>query len=143
MGERIDNDSIGDYQCAEWGSADGDTALPELSALAANGFRVERDRITFRESRTAHLRQMVIEHKPRFVVVYGGGKALQPLWNYFARGTYEPNPYKIETMVGWEVGFDFGGHTKFVRAAHPVKAGGAAPPEDYWLRIAAKLRSAV
>jgi len=141
-GDRIDNDSIGDYQCTECGSANGDTCLPELSSLAANGFRVERDRIKFRESRTVRLREMVIEHRPRFVVVYGGGKGLQAFWNYIACGTYEPNPYVIETIAGWEVGFNFGGQTKFVRTAHPVKAGGAAPPEDYWLGIAARLRSA-
>ena len=113
-----------------------------ISSLAANGFRVERDRIEFRESRTAHLREMVIEHRPRFIVVYGGGKGLQAFWNYIARGAYEPNPYVVETIAGWEVGFSFGGETKFVRAAHPVKAGGAAPPEDYWLGIAARLQSA-
>ncbi len=140
-GERSDNDAIGDYQCTKWGSIDGLTCLPELSSLAANGFQVERDRITFRESRTSYLQEMVMRNKPRFVVMYGGGRALQPFWNFIASGSYEPNPYTMENIAGCEVGFHFEERTSSVRAMHPVKAGGAAPPDDYWLGIAAKLAS--
>jgi hypothetical protein len=140
-GERSDNDAIGDYQCTKWGSRDGVTCLPELSSLAANGFKVERERIPYRDSRTAYLRDMVVRHKPRFVVMYGGGRALQPFWNFIASGSHEPNPFTIENIAECEVGFHLDERTSFVRALHPVKAGGAAPPDAYWLGIAAKLRS--
>jgi hypothetical protein len=136
-----DNEAIGAYQCDSWGARDGETCLPELSALAARSFSVPRDRLSFRHMRAEHLREMVVEHEPRFVLMYGGGKDLQPHWNYIASGSDGDSPFADETISGRQVGFETSGATKFVRTLHPASAGGPAPPDAYWLEIAERLRS--
>lgn len=106
----------------------GETCVAEISALAARGMTVDRDRITFREERVRHLRDRVLEYAPTFVVMYGGGKSLQRSWNTIASGNDSPSPFKLETIAGWNVGFYSSDSTAFVRAAHPTSVGGPAPP---------------
>lgn len=142
-GERTDNDMIGDYQCDAWGSSSGETCAPELSALAALGMSVQRERTAFSSQRTAHLRKRVLENEPRFVVMYGGGKTLLPNGNYVATGDDRAPAFQFEAIEGWSVGFKLDGPTKFVRASHPVKVHGPAPPDEYWLAIAKKLCEAL
>ena len=139
-GERADNDAIGDYQCELWGSLNGEVCAPELSALAARSFSVKRDRTTYLDERTEHLRKRLVENVPQFVIMYGGGERLQSEWNYIASGIRGESPFTIESFAGWQAGFYSDGKTTFVRAAHPVNAGSAAPPDDFWRGIAEKLR---
>ena len=140
-GERTDNDAIGDYQCELWGSLNGEVCAPELSALAARSFSVKRDRTTYLDSRTEHLRKRALENAPKFVLMYGGGERLQPEWNYIASENRGKSPFEVERIAGWQVGFYIDGKTTFVRTVHPVSAGSAAPPDDYWLGIAERLKS--
>lgn len=140
-GRRNDIDAIGDYQCDGWGSAKGETCVVELSALAAQRLSTKRDdRMTFRVTRAEHLRQRAVEHAPKFVVMYGGGGELAPYWDFIACGEWEAECFKTETVAGHDAGFVRGGETTFVRAAHPVNPGGAAPPAAYWEGLGQELR---
>lgn len=141
-GERTDNDAIGHYQCDKWGSAEGETCVAELSALAARSLSVKRDRTTFRIARTAHLARRALENAPIFVVMYGGGKNLRPCWDSIAAVDRSLGGFENTTIAGWEVGLSLAGTTKFVCAAHPVNGGEAAAPDDYWIEIGNKLRAA-
>jgi len=71
LGRPWDKDSLRSYQRDEWGSLDGETCVIELSALAANSFKVPRDRELFREARIEHLRQRRSKYKPQLMVMYG------------------------------------------------------------------------
>ena len=99
-GQRFDNDVIGDYQCDSSGALNGEVSAPELSALAARSFNVERDRTTYLEARTEHLRKRALENVPKFVIMYGGGERLQPEWNFIASGFRGESPFAIETIAG-------------------------------------------
>lgn len=139
-GERTDNDAVGDYQAVRWGSGEGEVCVAELSALAARSLAIKRDRTAYRELRTRLLHARILENAPKFVVMYGGGKALDPWWNVVATGSASPNAFETVDIFGWEVGFASVGKTSFVRSAHPANAGAAAPPPQYWIDIGRRLR---
>lgn len=104
--ERTDNDAIGDYQAAQWGTAKGETVVAELSALAANSLATERDRETFRRERAEHIRERLLEHQPKFVIMYGLG----------ARFWYQ----RIAGSAFDADGYALGGKTLCSLVAHPV-----------------------
>src|SRR5208282_2900154 len=75
-----------DYQRNQWGRQPGETCVIEISGLAAHDLKVERNRDSFREERIRHIRDRILAHEPRFVVMYGkDGKSLKA-WNRIAEG---------------------------------------------------------
>lgn len=140
-GKRSDIDAVGDYQAEEWGSANGETCVAELSALAAQSLSTARgDRRTFRTARAEHLRKRAVENAPRFVVMYGGGQELAPYWDIIACGKPEIDYFATQNVADWDAGFAREGNTLFVRAKHPVNPGGKAPPQAYWKGLGQELR---
>lgn len=142
-GDRTDNDAVGDYQCDKWGSATGETCVAELSSLAARSLSVERDRDSYRLNRVQHLRERAVEMHPQFVVLYGRGRTELPNWNYIADGRTTGEGFAPLTMGTLRVGFAKRNGTVFVQTEHPVKTGAAAPPDEYWIIVAEKLRDMV
>ncbi len=55
------------------GEGSGETCVVELSGLAARSLREPQERAKFRQQRVEFPRLKLIEHKPRFVVMYGIG----------------------------------------------------------------------
>ncbi|MDQ2680728.1 MAG: hypothetical protein M3Y21_06885 [Candidatus Eremiobacteraeota bacterium] len=122
--ERTDNDAIGDYQCAEWGSEKGETCVAELSALAANSLAVERDRAAFRRKRCEHLRMRLLQNTPVFAVMYG----LRDQKSY-------------ETIVGApfdSTGYAWAGNTLCALVEHPVARPGK--PTEWWIEKGVAIR---
>jgi hypothetical protein len=69
-----DEDSVRRYQDERWGRSDGDTALLELSAIAARSVSQEEAmRLMYVRDRIATFRRHLEETPPQFVVFYGGG----------------------------------------------------------------------
>lgn len=123
-GGRTDNEAVGAYQAAEWGTSNGETLVAELSAIAANSLAVERDREAFRDERCAHIRNRMLEHKPRFVVMYGFG----------AKQSYE----KIAGTHFDAEGYAWAGETLCSLVAHPTAIPGKPP--DWWVAKGRELR---
>lgn len=66
--------SVRRYQDERWGRSDGDTAVIELSAVAAPSVGdAEALRLTNLPDRIALLRTRIAENRPKFVVFYGLG----------------------------------------------------------------------
>lgn len=93
-----DKGAVWTYQDERWGSTTGDTALIELSALAAPSTSVtEALRLTHLPERIAAIRARVVEHRPKFVLFYGAGR--DPIfgapyierWSEIAGEALEPN----------------------------------------------------
>ena len=97
------------YQRSHWGMTKGETAVLELSSLAARNLRTERDRSTYLLQRVASLRSKIQEHKPKLVVTYGLGHAEQ--WTAMAG-------MKIEPEKPWRRG-----ETTLLLAPHPQTRG--------------------
>ncbi len=69
-----DREAIRRYQDQRWGSVAGETALIELSAVAAPSTSAgEALRLAHLPERISTIRRRLSEHRPRFVVFYGGG----------------------------------------------------------------------
>lgn len=76
------------YQRSHWGMMKGETAVLELSSLAARNLRTDRDRSTYLLQRVTSLRSRIQEHLPKLVVMYGLGHAEQ--WTAMAGMKLEP-----------------------------------------------------
>ena len=126
-GERSDNDAVGHYQAAEWGSITGETVVAELSALAANSLGVERDRVAYRHERCAHFRARMLEHKPRFIVMYGLG----------AKQSYA----QIAGTAFDENGYAWAADTLCALVAHPTAIPGN--PAEWWAAKGTELRKVI
>jgi len=71
-GQRAENlDVVSVYQRDEWGSLNGETALPEVSAIRAKSRATVVNRNAFRGHRVATLRERLEHYQPEFVVFYG------------------------------------------------------------------------
>jgi hypothetical protein len=69
-----DEDASRRYQDERWGRTDGDTAVLELSTIAARSVSyAERMRLLHLEDRISTLRRYLRETPPKFVVFYGLG----------------------------------------------------------------------
>jgi len=67
-----DKESLRNYQRDRWGMLSrGETCVIELSGLAANNFRVFRERRLFRQERIDVIRQRMLTYRPALVVMYG------------------------------------------------------------------------
>ena len=106
------------YQDEDWGSVAGETALIELSAVAARSTSVEDAlRLTHLPERIATIRTRTAEHRPKLVLFYGGGR--DPIfgrpyierWSEIAGLTLEPN-----TIVRQD-------GTAYVATPHPTAHG--------------------
>lgn len=126
-GERTDNDAIGEYQAADWGSARGETVVAELSALAANSLAVERDRDAFRRERCAHIRERLLEHRPTFALMYGLGAER---W------------YEVIAGCSFDAeGYAWAGDTLCVLVEHPTAIPGK--PQEWWVARGWEIRTMV
>jgi hypothetical protein len=92
-----DKDAVWRYQDQKWGSTTGETALVELSAIAAPSTSVEESlRLTHLPERIATIRANIAKYHPQFVLFYGGGRdpiARRPYierWNEIAGVRLEP-----------------------------------------------------
>jgi len=70
-----DKDAVWRYQDERWGSTAGETALVELSAVAAPRTSAEEAlRLTHLPERIATIRKRIAEHRPKIVLFYGAGR---------------------------------------------------------------------
>jgi hypothetical protein len=67
-------EAIRSYQLDHWGSCNGETCVIELSGLASPNMRASRDRTTFLARRIARIREEILTHEPKIVVMYGWDK---------------------------------------------------------------------
>lgn len=125
-GERSDNDAIGHYQAAEWGSANGETVVAELSALAANSLAVGRDRDAFRHERCVHIRERMLENKPKFVLMYGLGAS--PWFVQIAGSSFHS-------------GFAWSGDTLCALVEHPTARPGKSA--EWWIAKGQEMREMI
>lgn len=146
-GDRNDNDMVGSYQRSRWGTTGpaGETCVIEVSALADNRLSGNKHlKQTFqhlRQSRLQLIRARIVEHHPRFVILYGGGKAFLPFWQYLACGSFSKECFTIETIAGLDAGFFCDGKSVFVRAKHPASRHAKSPPSSYWTGVAEEIKS--
>jgi hypothetical protein len=126
LNEPSDNDSLRKYQRDRWGRREtGETCVIELSGMAAKSLNEPRDRASFRMERIKHIRQKLLEHKPKFVVMYGLGD--QPHYELIAgHPLVRDVPSKRENTV-------------VVLTKHPVAFGGK---RSDWIELGEKLRVA-
>jgi hypothetical protein len=69
-----DRELVRRYQSNDWGSVTGETAVLELSAVAAPSTSVEEAlRLTHLPQRIETIRTRITEHRPKLVLFYGGG----------------------------------------------------------------------
>jgi len=124
-GLSTDNDTIRRYQGAKWGTAGGESAVLELSSLAARNLGTPRDRHAFQRQRIETLRFKILEYKPAFVVMYGYSNRAD--WCELVQTDLVPD--KIVML----------GPTACVLLRHPV-GGKPAEPASYWIRAGERLR---
>ena len=113
-----DAEAVRVYQEERWGTTGGETALIELSAVAAPSTSVsDHLRLAHLSERIAKIRARIAENKPRFVLFYGAG--LDPVygrpylerWSEIAGQSLEQN-----TIVQRD-------GTAFVATPHPTAHG--------------------
>lgn len=67
----VDKESLRTYQRDKWGRSDGETCVIELSGTAVRSYRVNADRERFKRERIKIIRERLLIHKPKFVIMYG------------------------------------------------------------------------
>lgn len=96
------------YQDQDWGSTTGETALVELSAIAAPSTSVKDAlRLTHLPERITRIRARLAQHRPKFVLFYGGGR--DPIfgrpyverWSEIAGTALEPNMIALNDGVAY------------------------------------------
>lgn len=72
---QYDREAVRRYQDERWGRASGETAVIELSTVAARS-KLDEDplRLTHLPERIATIRARIAEHRPTSVLFYGGGR---------------------------------------------------------------------
>lgn len=128
-----DKDAVWRYQDERWGSKTGETALIELSAVAARSTSVaEALRLTHLPERIATIRARIADHRPALVLFYGAGRdpveGLPYLerWSEIAGVTLEQN------VVVRRDG------TTYVATPHPTAHGLA---NAFWMDLGRRLAS--
>jgi hypothetical protein len=127
------DDSARRYQDERWGRADGDTAVLELSAIAAKAVSYVEDlRLSHLEERISLFRTRLKEHVPQFVVFYGlGNDPIRDVpyleyWRAIAQHDLMiDEPVKI-------------GETVFVVEKHPTAHGTTT---KHWTDLATRIRA--
>jgi hypothetical protein len=129
-----DKDAAWRYQDHHWGSKNGETALVELSAVAAPSTSVAVAlRLTHVQERIATIRAHMAEYRPMFVLFYGSGRdpvtglTYLERWSEIAGTPLEPN------LVVRRDG------TAYVAAPHPTAHG---LTNAFWIDLAGRLASA-
>ena len=133
--DAYDEDAVRAYQDARWGTRSGNTAVLELSAIAAPSVaHAEALRLTHLDDRISMLRRRIAEHAPKFVVFYGLGT--DPVYN-------KPYLDHWSTIAGRELVVDepvVVGQTIYVAERHPVAHG---TTNAHWVELGKRLRSIV
>lgn len=113
------------YQRAHLGRLNDETALLELSALAAAHTRIDVQRTLNRAKRIQVIRQRLTEMRPEFVVFYSTKPVYAEAWSQIA-GTplLEGQPVIVDT-------------TAFLMSYHPQYKRGKV----YWVELAQRLRN--
>ena len=126
LGEEVSQSRARIYQRDSWGRAAGDTAVLDLSAVAARGLHVPTIRDKFLDSRTVFIRKQVEIHRPELIILYGDSKARRGHW---------------EKIAGKAFGLDRvirDGGTHVVLVPHPVKFEWT---DDQWIACGKGLRN--
>ena len=128
-----DEEAVRRYQDERWGRTDGDTALLELSAIAAKSVaHAEAMRLMHLPERVSTFRRQLAAHPPAFVVFYGLG--IDPVhevpylqhWSAIARRDLaEDQPARI-------------GNTVFVAEKHPAAHG---TTNAHWTELGRRVRA--
>jgi hypothetical protein len=71
LGKPTENSDLLKYQREQWGSSQGETAIIELSGIAARSLRTKLNREEFLEERISRLREKIKEYKPKIMIMYG------------------------------------------------------------------------
>lgn len=128
-----DVSAVREYQDDRWGRTDGDTAVLELSAVAAPSTSYADDlRQRHLPARTETLRKRIREHAPKFVVFYGAGidpvhgRPYLEYWSDIAqRSLTLDEPVIVDGTV-------------FVAEPHPTAHG---TTNAHWVELGHRLRS--
>lgn len=115
------------FQRDKWGSTHGETALIELSAIAARNISsptIERE--AYRNQRIETLKARLQEHKPKFALFYG--KSYRREYEKTVGG-----PFNSE-------GFRWAGPTLCVLTTHPARP---TRPYQYWRELGAGMQTMV
>lgn len=128
-----DEEAVRQYQDERWGRADGETAVLELSAIAARSVsHGERMRLVHIPERIATFRAHIAEERPKFVVFYGLGT--DPVhnvpylqhWNHIAgRELAVDDPVQIDETI-------------FVVERHPTAHG---TTNAHWMDLGHRVRN--
>ena len=128
-----DADSVRRYQDDRWGITDGDTAVLELSAVAARSvIEAEAQRLMHLPNRIERLRREIAANTPEFVVFYGVG--IDPVnhvpyldhWNAIAQAELAIDKPQLI------------GRTVFVVQRHPTAHGTTT---EHWVELGHRLRA--
>ncbi len=130
-----DPEAVRRYQAQEWGRSGGETAVLELSAIAApSTSSTESMRLMHVAERIAAFKARIADHHPSFVLFYGcgwdavNGKPYSDYWNALAGATLAENhPIKV-------------GQTVFVWTKHPTAHG---IPNEFWTQLGRQIRATV
>ncbi len=109
------------YQRDKLGSRNDDTALLEISAIAAKDLSVPTEREAYRVKRAEFLDKQVATHQPEFVVCYG--LTYHDLYEIVAGGPFND-------------GFRWSGKTLCALIPHPARANKSY---DYWRAFGVRL----
>jgi len=120
-------DEIRTYQRDRFGSSTGETCVVELSALAAQNLKTDRDRTLYRGDRIDVLRERIESHRPEWVVLYGVDRVSRKAWNELLR----------EKIQVGEVRRVFS--SRLILIPHPQ----AHVTDEVWLQNASELMNAV
>jgi hypothetical protein len=126
-----DSEEVRRYQSERWGTATGDTAVIELSAVAAPSTSVaETKRLTHLEERIATIRAHIEAARPKFVLFYGGGndaifgKPYIERWSQIAGVDLTQNQIAIRNGMA------------YVATPHPTAHG---IKNDFWIDLGRQL----
>jgi hypothetical protein len=130
-GRPADLNAVSVYQRDHWGSAIGNTALPEVSGIRAASQATVVDRLSHRKHRTGVIRARFQANQPEFAVFYGT--------HY--RAIYE----EVVGKQFDERGFTWSGRTLCVLVHHP--AGRSIPVEmkgdRWWVEKGREMRAII
>jgi hypothetical protein len=127
-----DKEAVRKYQAEKWGRLNGDTAVLELSAVAAPSVSVHDDlRLHNVDDRIELLKARIARNNPTFIVMYGAGtdpvNSVQYIqyWSRIAGRTLAENePARV-------------GATTFVAVPHPTAHGLTT---KFWTSLGHRLR---
>jgi hypothetical protein len=111
------------YQRDKLGRSDGETALIELSAIAAPSIGIQSDRETHRADRIKTIREKLESTEPKLVVFYG--TTYRDQYAEIAGGSFDDD------------GFRRNGRTLCALISHPARANKSYA---YWTQLGERMR---